>query len=55
MIKLLTKIFSILLVTVILIITYFSLVGFKTEKFNEVIVKQILKNNSKIDIKLRKV
>jgi hypothetical protein len=55
MIKLLTKIFSILIVTVILIIIYLSLVGFKTEKFNEVITKQILKNNSNINIKLKDV
>ena len=48
MIKLLVKIFSILLVTAILIIIYFSLVGLKTEKFNEVITKQLLKNNSKL-------
>ena len=53
MIKLLTKTFSILLVTAILIIIYFSLVGFKTEKFNEVITKQLLKNNSNIDVKLK--
>ena len=55
MIKLLVKIFSILLVTAILIIIYFSLVGLKTEKFNEVISKQILKNNSNIDVKLKDV
>ena len=50
MIKLLTKTFSILLVTVILIIIYLSLIGFKTENFNEVISKQIFKNNSNINI-----
>ena len=55
MIKLLVKIFSILLVTAILIIIYFSLVGLKTEKFNEVITKQLLKNNSNIDVKLKDV
>ena len=55
MIKLLTKTFSIFLVTAILIVTYFSLVGFKTEKFNEVIAKQISKNNSNIDVKLKDV
>lgn len=55
MIKLLVKIFSILLVTAILIIIYFSLVGLKTEKFNEAITKQLLKNNSNIDVKLKDV
>ena len=55
MIKLLTKIFSILLVTIILIIIYLSLIGFKTENFNEVISKKILKNNSNINIKLKDV
>jgi hypothetical protein len=55
MIKLLIKTFSILLVTVILIIIYLSLIGFKTENFNEVISKQIFKNNSNINIKLKDV
>ena len=55
MIKKLIKILSIILLSVVFIIFYLSFVGVKTEKFNERITNQILKNNKRIKLNLREV
>ena len=55
MIKRLTKILSFLLFLTVLVILYLSLVGVKTEKFNEIINNKILKINKKINLDLKRV
>ena len=55
MIKKLIKILSIILLLVVLIIFYLSLVGLKTERFNEKISDKITKINKKIKLDLRSV
>jgi hypothetical protein len=55
MIKKLIKILSIILLPVFLIIFYLSLVGIKTEKFNERIINKILQINKNINVDLRDV
>ena len=55
MIKKLIKIISFTVLLAVLIITYLSLVGFKTEKFNEKIANKVSKINKKIKLDLRGV
>ncbi len=55
MIRKLIKIFTIILLLVFIVISYLSLVGIKTEKFNERIVNKISKINKKINLDLRDV
>ena len=55
MIKRLIKILSIIFLLVVLIIFYLSLVGLKTERFNEKIIDKISKINTKINLNLREV
>jgi hypothetical protein len=55
MIRKLTKILSIILIFIILIIFYLSLVGVKTKKFNERITNKVSKVNKKIKLDLRGV
>ena len=55
MIKKLIKITSFTVLLAVLIITYLSLVGFKTEKFNEKIANKVSKINKKIKLDLRGV
>ena len=55
MIKRLTKILSFLLFLTVLVIFYLSLVGVKTEKFNDIITNKILKINKKINLDLKRV
>ncbi len=52
MFKNLLKITSILLVIIILFISYLSIFGIKTNKFNEIIKSQILKKDNRINLKL---
>ena len=53
MIKKLIKILSIIFLLLILVTLYLSLVGVKTEKFNEKITDKILKYNKKIKLDLK--
>jgi len=55
MIKKFIKISSIILLLFVLIIFYLSLVGVKTEKFNERIVNKIIKINKRIKLDLKDV
>ena len=55
MIKKLIKVLSIIFLLVILVISYLSLVGVKTEKLNERIKDKIYKTNKKINLDLRGV
>ena len=55
MIKKIIKILSIILSIVFFIIFYLSVVGVKTEKFNERIINKILKINKKINLDLKDV
>jgi len=55
MIKKLIKILSFTVLLIVLVITYLSLVGFKTEKFNEKISKKVSKINKRIKLDLRGV
>ena len=55
MIKRLIKILSIILLLAVLIILYLSLVGVKTEKFNERITNKISKINKRINLDLKSV
>ena len=53
--KKLIKIFSIILLLIVLMIFYLSLVGIKTEKFNERITNKVSKTNKRIKLDLRGV
>ena len=55
MIKKFIKILSIILFLIVLIISYLSLVGVKTEKFNETITDKISKFNKKIKLDLKDI
>jgi len=55
MIKKLIKILSIIILLLIIMIFYLSLVGVKTEKFNERIINKISKINKRINLDLRSV
>jgi len=55
MIRKLIKIFTIILLLVFIVIFYLSLVGIKTEKFNERIINKVSKINKKINLDLRDV
>ena len=55
MMKKFIKILSIILFLIVLIISYLSLVGVKTEKFNETITDKISKFNKKIKLDLKDI
>ena len=55
MIKRFIKILSIILFLITLIISYLSLVGVKTEKFNQIIINKISKFNKKIKLDLKDI
>jgi hypothetical protein len=55
MIKKIIKILSIIILILLLVILYLSIFGIKTDKFNNQIVKQILKKNEKINLNLKDV
>ena len=55
MIKIIIKTLSVIFIFLIIAVIYLSLFGFQTEKFNNLITDNILKNNKKIDLKLGKV
>jgi len=55
MIKKLIKISSIILLFVILIVFYLSLVGVKTEKFNEKIIDKISTKNKRISLNIKDI
>ena len=55
MIRKLIKISTIVFLLVIMVIFYLSLIGIKTEKFNEGITNKVLKINKKIDLELKDV
>ena len=55
MIKNLTKILSIILLLIVIMIFYLSLVGVKTKKLNDKIIDQISKINKSISLNLRDV
>ena len=55
MFKNLFRVFLFILITIIIFISYLSIFGVQTSKFNELIKSQINKQNKKFDIKLDKV
>ena len=55
MIKLINKFFFILTLIIILSIAYLSFFGIKTNKFNDIILLNILKINKDIDLSLNDV
>ena len=52
MFKILLRVFLIILVLVILFITYLSIFGIKTDKFNQTIKSQIVKLDNRLDLNL---
>ncbi|NMN67743.1 AsmA-like protein [Candidatus Pelagibacter ubique] len=55
MIKKIIKILSVIILILLLVILYLSIFGIKTDKFNNQIVKQILKKNEKINLNIKDV
>ena len=55
MIKKIIKILSVIILILLLVILYLSIFGIKTDKFNNQIVKQILKKNEKINLDIKDV
>ena len=55
MIKKLIKILSIIFLIIILPVLYLSLIGVKTEKFNDDIANRILDSNNKIKLDLKSI
>ena len=55
MIKKIVKILSIAFLISILLVLYLSIVGIKTDKFNNIIINNILKINQNINLNLNKV
>ena len=52
MFKNLLRIFLILLITVIIFIGYLSIFGIKTDRFNDFIKTQIIKQDNRLDIEI---
>jgi len=55
MFKILLRVFLIILVLIILFTTYLSIFGIKTDKFNEIIKSQIVKQDDRLDLNLKDV
>ena len=55
MIKIISRILSFLTIIIIIIISYLSLFGIKTNKFNEVIKSQIINKDKRLNIDLEDV
>ena len=49
------RIFVTIIIIVILLISYLSIFGIKTNKFNEIIKSQLIKQDNRLDIELKNV
>ena len=55
MFKIFFRIFLVLIIIILLITSYLSIFGIKTNKFNELIKSQIVKQDDRLDIDLKDV
>ena len=55
MFKMLIKILLGIIILIILLISYLSIFGIKTEKFNELIKSEIIKQDKRVNLKLENV